>query len=496
MPKKRREFEIMDIFKQFDTILSSLKLSMVRPYMQVYSNKKLLNTIKENENDLKNAFDLMLKMIDNLEEPEDIRYGWYNPPEEVVLTPSEREAWSAIHLTMLNTFIQYLKQNYDWDEYTKREKWPDWERFAIEIAERSPEEFEKLKKGFIQTAKSQESRIIKESEANYHRYVKELYEGTQASTPKFRMEWAYRYLFGKRDRIVLPKRIDGKFLAQERTNIERHKYFFRNFNLLLRIYFGRLGKDEEKRAVANLDPDKDFVDYLGTGMYEFKTMKRSMRIGKLFEGIKNVVISNTNDSVKAVFNELYNMYMTRESAKDGLVIVLSKHPYDIAGMSTGRGWRSCMNLVDGQYKQYVESSMESGVLIAYLCYPNDKTVNMGVKGYVKGKKINIQHPLGRFLVKPYFRSDDEVPLYENPNWILRCSKTYGTFFDAAVKYLQEWLNENWNYEIIENFSENDTFEFNDNFYYEPDDDVPRLEGYDYARPVEESEDEEEYDDEE
>ena len=436
---------------------------MVRPYMQVYNNKKLLNTIKENENDLKNAFDLMLKTIDNLEEPEDIRYDWHNPPEEVSLTPSEREAWSAIHLTMLNTFIPYLKQNYDWDEYIKREKWPDWERFAIEIAKRSPEEFEKLKKGFIQTAKSQESRIIKESEANYHRYVKELYEETQASTPKFRMEWAYRYLFGKRDRIVLPKRIDGKFLAQERTNIERHKYFFRNFNLLLRIYFGRLGKDEEKRAVANLDPDKDFVDYLDTGMYEFKTMNRSMRIGKLFEGIKNVVISNTNDSVKAVFNELYNMYMTRESAKEGLVLVLSKHPYDIAGMSTGRGWRSCMNLVNGQYNPYVVYSIKGNVLIAYLCKEEDTTDIIDSKGvHHKNDKINIQHPLGRVLIKPYFKKNDDGSV-DRSSSILRCSIAYGTFYPEAIKNLQYWLDYNWNQYMDK---DNSNYVFDDEHFYQ------------------------------
>ena len=67
--------------------------------------------------------------------------------------------------------------------------------------------------------------------------------------------------------------------------------------------------------------------------------------------------------------------------------VLSRGAIDIAGMSTDRGWDSCMDLDGNQmHKMYVKKDVEHGTLIAYL---------------IKKKDTNLQEPLGRVLIKPY-----------------------------------------------------------------------------------------------
>lgn len=479
-----------NIFGQLDSIVSALNLSTIRHYMRDYNNTAMLKAIKENPNDLRKMLELMFETILKISDPEMIIYDWYNPPEDLDLTPSEKEAWSALHLIMSNIMITYMKLEWNFEEYLKTEKYfSDWERYAVKIAKSSDENFQKFKKGFVNYAKPKFDSIISEAEANYKRYVKNLYEETRKATPRVKMDTAYSEFFHGKYRIVLPKKINGKFLYEAKKDFRNHYDFFTRMNILLSRYFLELGKFEEYNSVSKLtfNSVKDFEDYLETGVYTFKSMNRQMRIGKLLEGIKKVVLPTAGDDLKDLYYSVFQQYMTRDSAKGDLVIVLSRHPYDIAGMSTGRGWTSCMNLFTGMYKEYVDSSIKAGVLIAYLCSPNDKQVKISKYDFRKTKKINIQHPLGRCLVKPYTkhnRYEDETEAdFSNPNWILRCSKTYGTFFDAAVKYLQEWLNENWNDRIVKEFGDG-SYEFNSNFYFEPDDDESHIYGDDYRKEKE------------
>ena len=143
---------------------------------------------------------------------------------------------------------------------------------------------------------------------------------------------------------------------------------------------------------------------------------------------KKLIDSGDLDTVIQVFQK------TSSSKSVDFVMVLSRHPYDMAGMSTGRGWISCMNLEFGSYKEYVKTSMMSGGMIAYLCKPDDTTDLVDSKGkHHKNNKINVQHPLGRCLVKPFWKSTDEDLDFEEPNFILRCSTVYGTFYSEGNK---------------------------------------------------------------
>src|SRR5690606_31642760 len=97
-------------------------------------------------------------------------------------------------------------------------------------------------------------------------------------------------------------------------------------------------------------------------------------------------------------------------------IVISCHPYDIIGMSTGRDWdqQSCMRLADkyagttgGSGSHALLSDVAYGTLVAYAIRETDD---------------NIEHPLCRVLLKPFISDEDrsnvlyrmESNVYGNP----------------------------------------------------------------------------------
>lgn len=117
-------------------------------------------------------------------------------------------------------------------------------------------------------------------------------------------------------------------------------------------------------------------------------VRKGQKIGKL---IAKDTIPTGNGNVSAL--DLFSVDPVRlgkniKSAisSNDLWIVISNHAYDIAGMSTDRDWTSCMNIVDGDNKWFVEQDIKRGTLIAYI---------------IDKKDTNIEHPYGRILIKPY-----------------------------------------------------------------------------------------------
>ena len=179
--------------------------------------------------------------------------------------------------------------------------------------------------------------------------------------------------------------------------------------------------------------------------------KKKISLGKIFNEMlnnkKNIAeIEEIKNDIKKI-NTLYNK---RPTEKRDLFIVISRHPYDIAGMSTDRGWTSCMNLKVGQFRQYVMSSIVNGALIAYVVNKND---------------LNIENPINRLLIKPYIKENENIN-FENPNFILVPSTIYGNNIDGFKETVEKWLNENWNNKLGYN---NGIFELNKNFYLENED---------------------------
>ena len=120
--------------------------------------------------------------------------------------------------------------------------------------------------------------------------------------------------------------------------------------------------------------------------------------------------------------------------KLGLIVIFARHPYDIAGMSYGRTWRSCMHLVDGKLREFVKKDIKFGTIAVYLTNANDETLS---------------NPLARILVKPYInlKNINDVILYPE-------AKTYGEidnpkkFIDYLDYVLEKVQNMDGEYKLL------------------------------------------------
>lgn len=147
-------------------------------------------------------------------------------------------------------------------------------------------------------------------------------------------------------------------------------------------------------------------DYI-TGIAVDSSGKRRMKMGKLLSPELQKVVAN--DPVRQG---------AKAAASGDQVIVISRHPYDVAGMSTDRGWISCMNIVSGSNKHYVEKDVRDGSIIAYLTNKND---------------LNIKNPSARALMRVYQTEDGKTGLFP--------SGTYGNGGPRFVNTLKRWCSE-------------------------------------------------------
>jgi len=132
---------------------------------------------------------------------------------------------------------------------------------------------------------------------------------------------------------------------------------------------------------------------------------RTIKIGKLLRKL------GEEDLLKT-----YNASKTN-SLKDisDLQVVISRHPYDIIGMSTNRGWTTCHDLNDkrygGHHLHVLKSNLERGMLISYLIRKSDR---------------NINNPISRCSINKSYSNlyvDDHV---------------YGTYCEEYVDFLKQW----------------------------------------------------------
>ena len=148
------------------------------------------------------------------------------------------------------------------------------------------------------------------------------------------------------------------------------------------------------------------IDDYAKGILSKKGDKRKFKIGRIIDDpiIKNMFDNDPNRAT---------------STKSDLLICISRHPYDIAGMSTDRGWTSCMELKSGENSHYVISDVKEGSIIAYLIHNDD---------------MNITKPIARMLIKPYINTDD-------PNDIIlgNDDRVYGTSNDDFKHIVEKWL---------------------------------------------------------
>ena len=107
---------------------------------------------------------------------------------------------------------------------------------------------------------------------------------------------------------------------------------------------------------------------------------RKIKVGKLLSRLKR----------KDLLND-FNLEDARKNKSNvDSYMVFSKHKYDIAGMSTNRGWDSCMNIYKNKMRRYVAADIQGGTFVVYLVSSND---------------MNINHPFARISIKPFYNTD-------------------------------------------------------------------------------------------
>ena len=158
------------------------------------------------------------------------------------------------------------------------------------------------------------------------------------------------------------KKLIHKILLQEALKPSQFRNYVKNFNRerytdifkklgdefehdrnYYRIYIP-LGKEEKSGPVSNVEKEvTDFLtkngyqvlDYI-KGIVKFGDAKNTTSIGKVLTRLK------ADDLMKKFVSDESRKALTSDI--DNLMVVISRHPYDIAGSDTDRNWTNCMTI--------------------------------------------------------------------------------------------------------------------------------------------------------
>lgn len=183
------------------------------------------------------------------------------------------------------------------------------------------------------------------------------------------------------------------------------KYAPRSKKPVYRIYLPLVGS-----ATKDVAPPPEIFEFLNSkgividnykaGLARMPDGRRTVRIGKVL-------------AENPVLKKMFDNDAARSASKVVEAwVVVSRHPYDIIGMSFDRGWTSCMNLKTGEYKEHLKADVEKGTLVAYLVANDDK---------------NINRPTARISIKPFSRKGQSI-LVPGP--------VYGTAPDSFERTVQ------------------------------------------------------------
>lgn len=202
-----------------------------------------------------------------------------------------------------------------------------------------------------------------------------------------------------------------KYKQNEKV-FKKFKTHDKNYN---RIYFPlKIEKQDTKLP-------QEIKDYLSWNNYSYDERNNTVKIKSYNDkGIyyKNIKLGKFLKMINQY--ELLDIYKKSKDNilknKDDLMVVISRHPYDLIGISTGRGWTTCLNLDDNIYGKNhlynLKNFLTRGYMVAYLIKQNDK---------------NIENPISRILIE-----DSHGYLYAN-------DKIYGTYVKEFKNLVDEWV---------------------------------------------------------
>jgi len=239
--------------------------------------------------------------------------------------------------------------------------------------------------------------LAKLTEKQYAPY-KELYENMKEEYDK-----RYDHIFGiGNNRLYLNDNVEIKAVdySVDLFSVDFAKFITFLTNNLTEYYFENLYLD----ILYNRIYSKDGREYKLTKFLQLLTEQKLKNVTKEeYDYILNAY--DVKEIISYYISSLPPKSILNDDGKIKLIVVISRNPYDIAGMSTDRRWTSCMRLPDddpsiypgGAYHQHLINDIELGTLVAYLIEPTDK---------------NIEHPYARIAIKPYQNiKDKSIVLY-------------------------------------------------------------------------------------
>lgn len=115
---------------------------------------------------------------------------------------------------------------------------------------------------------------------------------------------------------------------------------------------------------------------------------RQIRVAKLLNSIIKEFKLQSDDRLNEVktakkrFEEDEHRALAK-LGNDPCMVVISRHAYDVASMSTNRGWTSCFDLENGEFLGDMKDELKDGMIVAYL---------------VRATDLNIRHPVARIAI--------------------------------------------------------------------------------------------------
>lgn len=179
-------------------------------------------------------------------------------------------------------------------------------------------------------------------------------------------------------------------------------------------------EDNDGDTKAHPDVEKHLRDHgYSISNYKKGTVRdkynREVSIGK--------ILGKTKADMKVMNSFLTdpNRRGSKQSAK-GLSVTISRQPHQIAGMSTGQGWTSCMDMKCGFEKRYLKDEVKQGTHVAYLHHPDDH---------------DMKKPIARIALRPYHSEDGK-------HTILRPeTQSYGDAPESFQNTVKNWAEKHF-----------------------------------------------------
>ena len=177
-------------------------------------------------------------------------------------------------------------------------------------------------------------------------------------------------------------------------------------------------------------PHPDVQDHLernGYNISDYRAGKAMDQYGRETNIGKALAKTKADPSVINAFVNDPNRATAKQNVDDKLHVVISRNAYDVAGMSTDRGWTSCMDMNKGSNAHYLKPAVEEGMHVAYLARKDDP---------------ELQNPLARIAMVPYNAYNRDGT--KAAKTILRPEKTqYGTSDSAFADTVKKWTEKNF-----------------------------------------------------